>query len=198
MDIILLAFHVTFKILHGALLFAHSAASSALRMPSWLCFAAIGEGMEAFSMPDRRIPEVHLFQQGGVNCDGWPRMHHFATLLMSGLCMGFANAQDKKRKPDWMKRPPVPGGEKYLAIKEKLRELKLHTVCARVLRRDMPAHRLVLTIKRCTHARSCAPFPRKARVHKNADRNTPGALGAGLRRAYAFELTVPMRSVRVR
>lgn len=28
-----------------------------------------------------------------------------------------------------MKRPGVPGGEKYLAIKEKLRELKLHTVC---------------------------------------------------------------------
>uniref|UniRef100_A0A7S3R1U1 Lipoyl synthase, mitochondrial n=2 Tax=Dunaliella tertiolecta TaxID=3047 RepID=A0A7S3R1U1_DUNTE len=37
--------------------------------------------------------------------------------------------KERKRKPDWMKRPPVPGGEKYLEIKEKLRELKLHTVC---------------------------------------------------------------------
>lgn len=28
-----------------------------------------------------------------------------------------------------MKRPAVPGGEKYTEIKAKLRELKLHTVC---------------------------------------------------------------------
>eukprot|EP00897_Mesotaenium_endlicherianum_P011045 jgi/Mesen1/996/ME000120S00155 len=36
--------------------------------------------------------------------------------------------RDKKRKPDWMKRV-IPGGEKYTAIKAKLRELKLNTVC---------------------------------------------------------------------
>lgn len=36
--------------------------------------------------------------------------------------------QERKRKPDWMKRS-VPGGEKYTQIKGKLRELKLHTVC---------------------------------------------------------------------
>jgi lipoic acid synthetase len=39
------------------------------------------------------------------------------------------NPQERKRKPDWMKRAPVPGGEKYAAIKAKLRELKLATVC---------------------------------------------------------------------
>ena len=37
--------------------------------------------------------------------------------------------QEKKRKPDWMKRTLLPGGDKYTAIKAKLRELKLHTVC---------------------------------------------------------------------
>lgn len=36
--------------------------------------------------------------------------------------------QEKKRKPDWLKRE-VPGGENYTRIKSKLRELKLHTVC---------------------------------------------------------------------
>jgi lipoic acid synthetase len=36
--------------------------------------------------------------------------------------------QDRKRKPDWMKRV-IPGGDKYTDIKAKLRELKLHTVC---------------------------------------------------------------------
>lgn len=40
-----------------------------------------------------------------------------------------AFAQEKKRKPDWMKRTVLPGGEKYTAIKSKLRELKLTTVC---------------------------------------------------------------------
>lgn len=38
-------------------------------------------------------------------------------------------AQERKRKPDWMKRNTLPGGEKYTQIKSKLRELKLHTVC---------------------------------------------------------------------
>ncbi|GIL54648.1 hypothetical protein Vafri_10378 [Volvox africanus] len=35
----------------------------------------------------------------------------------------------KKRKPDWMKRSKLPGGDKYTEIKAKLRELKLATVC---------------------------------------------------------------------
>ena len=38
------------------------------------------------------------------------------------------NIQEKKKKPDWMKLK-VPGGDKYLEIKSKLRELKLTTVC---------------------------------------------------------------------
>jgi len=33
------------------------------------------------------------------------------------------------RKPDWLKRPAVPGGDKYTAIKGRLRELGLATVC---------------------------------------------------------------------
>jgi lipoic acid synthetase len=33
------------------------------------------------------------------------------------------------RKPDWLKRPTVPGGENYTAIKSRLRDLKLATVC---------------------------------------------------------------------
>lgn len=36
--------------------------------------------------------------------------------------------QEKKRKPDWMKRE-VPKGEKFAEIRGKLRELNLHTVC---------------------------------------------------------------------
>ncbi|KAG2426158.1 hypothetical protein HXX76_013139 [Chlamydomonas incerta] len=35
----------------------------------------------------------------------------------------------KKRKPEWMKRNKLPGGDKYTEIKSKLRELKLSTVC---------------------------------------------------------------------
>lgn len=38
-------------------------------------------------------------------------------------------AQARQPKPDWMKRAPVPGGERYTQIKKKLRDLKLHTVC---------------------------------------------------------------------
>jgi len=37
--------------------------------------------------------------------------------------------KEKTRKPDWLKRTVLPGGEKYTQIKAKLRELKLSTVC---------------------------------------------------------------------
>jgi lipoyl synthase len=37
--------------------------------------------------------------------------------------------KEQKRKPDWMKRPNIPAGEKYTQIKQKLRTLKLATVC---------------------------------------------------------------------
>ena len=37
--------------------------------------------------------------------------------------------QARQPKPEWLKRPPVPGGERYTEIKAKLRELKLNTVC---------------------------------------------------------------------
>eukprot|EP00967_Tisochrysis_lutea_P095884 scaffold140141_cov22-Tisochrysis_lutea.AAC.1 len=51
---------------------------------------------------------------------------HSCTEYSLYLCT-LEDSCERKRKPDWMKRPPVPGGEKYLEIKEKLRELKLHT-----------------------------------------------------------------------
>src|ERR1044072_4410618 len=36
--------------------------------------------------------------------------------------------KNPRPKPKWMKES-IPGGEKYVQIKKKLRELKLHTVC---------------------------------------------------------------------
>lgn len=36
--------------------------------------------------------------------------------------------REKRRKPDWMKRE-LPGGDQFVEIKKKLRELKLSTVC---------------------------------------------------------------------
>lgn len=39
-----------------------------------------------------------------------------------------AALQERVRKPEWLKLQ-VPGGEKFAAIRTKLRELKLHTVC---------------------------------------------------------------------
>lgn len=39
-----------------------------------------------------------------------------------------APPKERARKPEWLKRS-VPGGDKYTAIKAKLRELKLSTVC---------------------------------------------------------------------
>jgi len=37
--------------------------------------------------------------------------------------------RSRTKKPSWLTRPPVPGGAKYAEIKQKLRDLKLHTVC---------------------------------------------------------------------
>ena len=37
--------------------------------------------------------------------------------------------RERRRKPDWMKREVLPGGDNFTAIKKKLRDLKLHTVC---------------------------------------------------------------------
>jgi lipoate synthase len=47
---------------------------------------------------------------------------------LAHVCVVLLYLQDRKRKPDWMKRV-IPGGDKYTEIKGKLRELKLHTVC---------------------------------------------------------------------
>lgn len=33
------------------------------------------------------------------------------------------------RKPSWMRRPPLPAGDDYVAIKKVLRERNLHTIC---------------------------------------------------------------------
>ncbi|CAG9460571.1 unnamed protein product [Pedinophyceae sp. YPF-701] len=37
--------------------------------------------------------------------------------------------KDRRRKPDWLKREIMPGGDNYTRIKAKLRSLKLSTVC---------------------------------------------------------------------
>jgi lipoyl synthase len=37
--------------------------------------------------------------------------------------------QARQPKPEWMKRPNIPAGDKYTQIKSKLRKLKLATVC---------------------------------------------------------------------
>ncbi|PRW57176.1 Lipoyl mitochondrial [Chlorella sorokiniana] len=47
---------------------------------------------------------------------------------LSGYSVHAPRPKDKVRKPDWLKRE-LPGGENYGAIKTKLRELKLATVC---------------------------------------------------------------------
>ncbi|KAI7838168.1 hypothetical protein COHA_008016 [Chlorella ohadii] len=47
---------------------------------------------------------------------------------LAGYSVHAPRPKDKVRKPDWLKRE-LPGGENYGAIKTKLRELKLATVC---------------------------------------------------------------------
>jgi len=56
------------------------------------------------------------------------------TEFLSGEAIGAYSVeampwQQKQRKPDWMKRNILPGGDKYTQIKAKLREFKLNTVC---------------------------------------------------------------------
>ncbi|CAL5228974.1 g12207 [Coccomyxa viridis] len=61
-----------------------------------------------------------------------PALEDFLSASSSTLPGGYSVAapywKEKTRKPDWLKRS-VPGGDKYVEIKSKLRELKLHTVC---------------------------------------------------------------------
>ncbi|KAL6779475.1 LAS1 [Auxenochlorella protothecoides x Auxenochlorella symbiontica] len=47
---------------------------------------------------------------------------------LTGYSVHAPAPKERARKPDWLKRE-VPGGAKYTAIKAKLRELKLATVC---------------------------------------------------------------------
>ena len=55
-------------------------------------------------------------------------VHWRVCASILSCAIGDAFVQEKRRKPDWMKRV-LPGGEKYTAIRNKLRELNLHTVC---------------------------------------------------------------------
>lgn len=48
--------------------------------------------------------------------------------VQSGYSVEVGNKKKPMPKPKWM-REAIPGGEKYVHIKKKLRELKLHTVC---------------------------------------------------------------------
>eukprot|EP01026_Neomeris_dumetosa_P064865 TRINITY_DN6202_c0_g1_i2.p1 TRINITY_DN6202_c0_g1~~TRINITY_DN6202_c0_g1_i2.p1 ORF type:complete len:293 (-),score=32.80 TRINITY_DN6202_c0_g1_i2:22-861(-) len=47
---------------------------------------------------------------------------------LSGYSVNVPKAKERVGKPEWMKRE-VPGGDKYTAIKKRLRELNLSTVC---------------------------------------------------------------------
>lgn len=58
----------------------------------------------------------------------WPLPRPQVVSWPAHVCVVLLYLQDRKRKPDWMKRV-IPGGDKYTEIKGKLRELKLHTVC---------------------------------------------------------------------
>lgn len=52
-----------------------------------------------------------------------------STLGKDGYSVDAPPLKARQPKPEWMKRPALPGGERYTEIKQKLRELKLHTVC---------------------------------------------------------------------
>jgi lipoic acid synthetase len=62
---------------------------------------------------------------------GGPSLVDFIThssTAPEGYSVEVGTKKSPKPKPEWMKMV-VPGGEKYTAIKSKLRELKLNTVC---------------------------------------------------------------------
>lgn len=58
-----------------------------------------------------------------------PSLDSFASGDVDTYSVEAPNWKQRKPKPDWMKRPDIPVGEKYTNIKKKLREIKVATVC---------------------------------------------------------------------
>ncbi len=80
------------------------------------------------------LPASKLPPEYSVYAPNWKARPAYLSALPSAASLWAvwlqlrAPLQEKARKPDWLKRT-VPGGDKYVDIKAKLRELKLHTVC---------------------------------------------------------------------
>ena len=80
------------------------------------------------------LPASKLPAEYSVYAPNWKARPAYLSALPSAASLWAARLQlraplqEKARKPDWLKRT-VPGGDKYVDIKAKLRELKLHTVC---------------------------------------------------------------------
>ena len=55
---------------------------------------------------------------------------HESIVNLSGMVLGHTGTTslDLRRKPDWI-RAQVPGGDRYVKLKERLTQLGLHTVC---------------------------------------------------------------------
>src|SRR5690606_2033640 len=73
----------------------------------------------------------------GAPCDKLPRVQGPPAVCPTGRTglqiarMSLVQIGDKRRrepKPDWL-RVKLPGGERYLKVRETLKTLKLHTVC---------------------------------------------------------------------
>lgn len=58
-----------------------------------------------------------------------PSLDNFAAGEASVYSVEAPSWKQRQPKPDWMKRPDIPVGEKYTNIKKKLREIKVATVC---------------------------------------------------------------------
>jgi lipoic acid synthetase len=85
--------------------------------------AGVGPSSAALAALRARLaagPDLDAFVAAGASAG--------AALAPGGYSVRAPPPKERARKPDWLKRE-IPGGERYTAIKAKLRELKLSTVC---------------------------------------------------------------------
>ena len=71
------------------------------------------------------LPTITDFSHANVG----PSLDVFASGDVDSYSVEAPSWKQKKAKPDWMKRPHIPVGEKYTNIKKKLRDIKVATVC---------------------------------------------------------------------
>lgn len=77
---------------------------------------------------------AHAAAVAGAGTPAPAAMHVSASSLSFGgveevYAVPAPRLKDKVRKPLWMKRPALPGGDRYAEVKRRLRKLKLATVC---------------------------------------------------------------------